>query len=177
MCFVFAGLKQREGSRGSTSLKVGAAPGCASGIFLCQNSEFAVRLPVELLVVTGTVGTVPHMLQPFCIHLAVHCEPMGLGLGAAAGWIHACTAVFRRQSTNRAVTMRRHISVILRISSISCGLIVVRTCQPGRLCHPHAQGMCLGNQLSPQSSTQHWAMLLLLVLCCQRVNTCSDTEL
>lgn len=63
VCFVFAGLKQREGSRGSTSLKVGAAPGCASGIFLCQNSEFAVRLPVELLVVTGTAGTVPHMLQ------------------------------------------------------------------------------------------------------------------
>lgn len=42
---------------------MGAAPGCASGIFLCQNSEFAVRLPVELLVVTGTAGTVPHMLQ------------------------------------------------------------------------------------------------------------------
>lgn len=122
-------------------------------------------------------GHSPTHAADLCIHLAVHCEPMGLGLGAAAGWIHACTAVFRRQDTNRAVPMRRHISVILRISSISCGLIVVRTCQPGRLCHPHAQGMCLGNQLSPQSSTQHWAMLLLLVLCCQRVNTCSDTEL
>lgn len=118
---------------------------CASGTFLCQNSEFAARLPIGLLVVAGTVGTVPH----FCIHPAVHCVPMELGVRAAAGWIRACTAVFCRWGTNRAVPMKRHISVILRISSINCEFIMVRTCRPGRLCHPHTQGMRVGESANP----------------------------